>query len=36
MIHLVFNLDSLDQYTGTDPKTQIFEIEADGEDGVME
>ena len=34
-IHWVFNIDSLERYKGTDPKKQIIEIEADGDDWVM-
>jgi len=35
-IHPVFNIDLLEQYKGTDPKKQVVEVEADGEDWVME
>jgi len=35
-IHPVFNIDLQERYKGTDPKKQIIEIEADGEDWVME
>jgi hypothetical protein len=35
-LHPVFNIDLLEQYKGTDPKNQVIEIEADGEDWVME
>jgi len=35
-IHPVFNIDLLERYRGTDPKKQVVEIEADGEDWVME
>jgi len=35
-IHPVFNIDLLERYRGTDPKKEIVEIEADGEDWVME
>jgi len=35
-IHPVFNIDLLEQYKGTDPNNRIIEIEADGEDWVME
>jgi len=34
-IHLVFNIDLLERYKGTNPKKQIIEIEADGEDWVI-
>jgi hypothetical protein len=35
-IHPVFNIDLLERYKGTDPKNQVIEIEADGEEWVME
>jgi len=35
-LHPVFNIDLLEQYKGTDPKKQVIEIEADGEDWEME
>jgi len=35
-IHLVFIIDLLERYKGTDPKKQVVEIEADREDWVME
>jgi len=34
-IHPVFNIDLLERYKGTNPKKQIIEIEADGDDLVM-
>jgi len=35
-IHSVFNIDLLKRYKGTDPKTQVIEIEANDNDWVME
>jgi len=35
-LHPVFNIDLLERYMGTDPKKQVVEIEADGEDWEME
>jgi len=35
-LHPVFNIDLLERYKGTDPKKQVIEIEADGEDWEME
>jgi len=35
-IHPVFNIDLLERYEGTDPKKQVIEVEAEGEDWVME
>jgi hypothetical protein len=35
-IHLVCIIDLLQQFHGTDPKKQLIEIEADGEDWVVE
>jgi len=35
-IHLVFNIDLLQWYKETDPKQPVVEIEADGNDWVME
>jgi len=35
-LHSVFNIDLLERYKGTDPKKQVIEIEADGEDWEME
>jgi len=35
-IHPVFNIDLLERYKGIDPKKQVVEVEADGEDWVME
>jgi hypothetical protein len=35
-IHLVFNIDLLERYNGTDSKKRIIEIVVDGDDWVME
>jgi len=35
-IHPVYNIDLLERYKGTDPKKRVVEIEANGEDWVME
>jgi len=35
-IHLVFNINLLEQYNGTNPKKEVIEIEVDGEDWVMD
>jgi hypothetical protein len=35
-IHPVFIIDLLEQYKATDPKKRVIEIEADGEDWIME
>jgi len=35
-LYPVFNIDLLERYKGTDPKKQVIEIEADGEDWEME
>jgi len=35
-IHSVFNIELLEKYKGTDPKKQVIEIEADGNDWDME
>jgi len=35
MIHLVFNIELLERYKGTDSKKLIIKIRADGEDWVM-
>jgi len=35
-IHPVFNIELLERYKGTDPKKQVIEVEADGEEWVME
>jgi hypothetical protein len=35
-LHPVFNIDLLERYKGTNPKKQVIEIEADGEDWEME
>jgi transposase InsO family protein len=35
-IHPVFNIELLERYKGTNPKKPIIEVEADGEDWVME
>ena len=35
-IHPVFNIDLLERYKGTNPRKWVVEVEADGEDCVME
>jgi hypothetical protein len=35
-LHPVFNIDWLERYKGTDPKKQVVEIKAEGEEWVME
>jgi transposase InsO family protein len=35
-LHPVFNIELLERYKGTDPKKQVIEIEADGEEWMME